>query len=127
MFHSKPLNMKNLFALLLTVLGLFCIQNVQAQSAQANQDEVKVVTVKVSGVCCNGDLATLKKKLVNQEGIDEVSADDAKKEATNIKVKYHTAIISEEKIRSLIEKTEGCEKPGELPYKVKAVTYLTPQ
>jgi copper chaperone CopZ len=119
--------MKNLFTLLLIVLGLFCAQNVHAQSAQATQDEVKVVTVKVSGVCCNGDLATLKKKLVNQEGIDEVSAENAKKEATNIKVKYHTAIISEEKIRSLIEKTEGCEKPGELPYKVKAVTYLTPQ
>lgn len=119
--------MKNLFAALLTLVCLGFTQGLMAQSAQAARDEVKVVTVKVSGLCCNGDLATLKKKLVNQEGIDEVSADNAKKEATNIKVKYHTAFISEAKIRSLIEKTEGCEKDGEMPYKVKAVTYLSPQ
>lgn len=56
-----------------------------------------------------------------------MTADNAKKEATNIKVKYHTALVSEAKIRSLIEKTEGCENDGELPYKVKAVTYLSPQ
>ncbi|WP_353484661.1 hypothetical protein [Haliscomenobacter sp.] len=119
--------MKNVFATLLTMVGLCFAQGLQAQTANAPQDEVKVVTVKVSGVCCNGDLATLKKKLVNQEGIDEVTANDAKKEATNIKVKYHTGVISEAKIRSLIEKTEGCEKDGELPYKVKAVTYLSPK
>ncbi|WP_353484339.1 hypothetical protein [Haliscomenobacter sp.] len=116
--------MKNVFAAFLTFSCLFFAQNGMAQTANAPQDVVKVVTVKVSGVCCNGDLATIKKKLVNQEGIDEVTADNAKKEATNIKVKYHTGIVSEAKIRSLIEKTEGCEKPGDLPYKVKAVTYL---
>ena len=119
--------MKNVFAAFMTFTCLFFAQTLMAQTASASKDEVKVVSVKVSGVCCNGDLATIKKKLVNQEGIDEVTADNAKKEATNIKVKYHTALVSEAKIRSLIEKTEGCENDGELPYKVKAVTYLSPQ
>ena len=116
--------MKNVFAALLTFACLFFAQTLMAQTASASKDEVKVVSVKVSGVCCNGDLATIKKKLVNQEGVDAVTAGDAKKEATNIKVTYHPGLISEAKIRSLIEKTEGCEKPGDLPYKVKAVTYL---
>lgn len=119
--------MKNVFVAFLTLICVGLAQGLMAQTAQAAKDEVKVVTVKVSGVCCNGDLASIKKKLVNQEGIDEVTADNAKKEATNIKVKYHTALVSEAKIRSLIEKTESCEKDGELPYKVKAVTYLSPQ
>ncbi|AEE49644.1 heavy-metal-associated domain-containing protein [Haliscomenobacter hydrossis] len=116
--------MKNVFAAFLTFACLFFAQNGMAQTANAPKDEVKVATIKISGLCCNGDLATLKKKLVNQEGVDEVTADNAKKEATNIKVKYHTGVISEEKIRSLIEKSAGCENPNETPYKVKAVTYL---
>lgn len=120
--------MKNVFAALLTFACLFFAQNLMAQTASATKDEVKVATIKVSGLCCNGDLATLKKKLVNQEGVDEVTANgDAKKEGTSLKVKYHADVISETKIRSLIEKSTGCDNPNETPYKVKAVTYLTPQ
>lgn len=122
---QNHLTMKNVFAALLTFACLFFAQNLMAQTASATKDEVKVATIKVSGLCCNGDLATLKKKLVNQEGVDEVTADaNAKKEGTSLKVKYHAGIISEEKIRSLIEKSAGCENPNETPYKVKAVTYL---
>jgi copper chaperone CopZ len=114
---------------LATLLGLVCMffaQDLAAQNAKPVKDEVKVMSVKVSGVCCNGDLSTLKKKLVNLEGIDEVTADNAKKEGTNFKIAYHSAVISEEKIRQMIEKSEGCES-GESPYKVKAVSYLSSQ
>jgi copper chaperone CopZ len=118
--------MRKVLATLLGLAFVFFAQDLAAQNAKPVKDEVKVMSVKVSGVCCNGDLSSLKKKLVNFEGIDEVTADNAKKEGTNFKITYHTSLVSEEKIRQMIEKSEGCES-GESPYKVKTVSYLSSQ
>jgi copper chaperone CopZ len=117
--------MKKALFFFATLLILCCATQVQAQTKQnAKADEVKVMTIKVSGVCCNGDLGSLKKKLVNQEGIDEVSANEANKAGTHFKITYHPSLISEQAIRNVIEKSEGCES-GESPYKVKTVSYLS--
>lgn len=92
---------------------------VNSAKAQAN-DTLKTATIKIKGISCTMDLPIIKKKLVNEEGIDDVAYSEVKSEAVFFTVKYHTAIISEKQIRTTIENAPSCDDPSEKPYKVKS-------
>ena len=94
------------------------------KSIAQTTDTLKIAKVKVKGITCTMDLPIIKKKLVNQEGIDEVTYSEVKSEAVFFTVKYHTSVISEKQIRATIEAAPSCEDPNELPYKVKSFNLL---
>jgi hypothetical protein len=64
-------------------------------------------------------MPTIKKCLLNQDGIDEVTFTERKGDLSVFKVVYHTSAISEEQIRQAIEATPGCDDPSDKPYRVK--------
>ncbi len=107
---------KILYALLICFATMILKSN-----AQTIQDSVLTVQVKVGGIGCGGDMGIIKKKLINQEGIDEVTFTDNKGDASTFTVTYHTSIVTEKKIREVIESAPCCDNPNEFPYKAKTV------
>ena len=91
-----------------------------AATAQTATDTLKMATIKIKGISCPMDLPIIKKKLVNQEGIDDVNYSEVKSEAVIFTVKYHTSVITEKQIRTTIENAPSCDNPNEKPYKVKS-------
>lgn len=87
--------------------------------AQAN-DTLKIATIKIKGISCTMDLPIIKKKLVNEDGIEDITYSEVKSEAVVFTVKYHTAIITEKQIKTVIENAPSCDNPEEKPYKVKS-------
>lgn len=103
--------------ILLTIfLGIFFAQNSFGQNPK---DTLKTISVKITGITCEGDLPIIKKKLINQPGVDEVTYEKAKTDTVNFVIKYHTSAIDEKKIRKTIEAAPSCDYPGVFPYKVK--------
>ncbi len=90
-------------------------------NAQNSKDSVLIIKVNVGGIGCGGDMGIIKKKLINQEGIDEVTFTDKKGDASTFTVTYHSSIITEKKIREVIESAPCCDNPNEFPYKAKTV------
>ncbi|MBI3235693.1 MAG: hypothetical protein HYZ42_16925 [Bacteroidetes bacterium] len=46
---------------------------------------------------------------------------DKKNGASNFTIVYHTAFITEAKIKELVEAAPCCDNPDEFPYKVKPI------
>lgn len=110
--------MKKVISLII-ILAAFASGSVFGQSTN---DTLKITTIKVSGISCNGDMPLIKKKLINQEGVDEVNYTEAKSGSVTFTIKYHTSIITEKKIREIIEASPSCDNPNVFPYKTKPVT-----
>jgi hypothetical protein len=64
-------------------------------------------------------MPTIKKRLLNQDGIDEVAFTDISGETSVFTITYHTSVTSREQIEKTIESTPGCDNKNETPYKVK--------
>ena len=117
LFNSiKPYYMRTIFSITIIFIMLGVINSAKAQA----NDTLKTATIKIKGISCTMDLPIIKKKLVNEEGIDDVTYSELKSEAVFFTVKYHTAIITEQQIRSAIENAPSCDDPSEKPYKVKS-------
>lgn len=112
--------MKNLFSVLATLCLVF---SCSIAFSQSGADAYLTAQFKVSGITCSGDMPVIKKKLINQEGIDEVAFTEAKNGVVTFTIKYHSAVISEKRIREVIESAPSCDRPDEYPYKAK---FLTP-
>lgn len=108
--------MKRIFHVLIVFItvSLFSI-HAGAQTA----DSVKTAVVKVGNLTCNGDMPTIKKQLLNQEGIDEVTFTPRTDGMSTFTVHYHTAITNRKKIEKVIETTPGCDDKSSTPYRVK--------
>ncbi len=85
------------------------------------KDTVKTSTVKVEGITCELEMTDIKKKLINQPGVDEVTYSKGASGMVTFTVKYHTSIITAKKIKEVIESAPSCENPNEFPYKVKSI------
>jgi hypothetical protein len=83
-------------------------------------DTVKVATISIKGISCKMDLPIIKKQLINQEGIDEVTYSEPISGEVYFTLTYHTAFITESIIKKAIETAPSCDNPGELPYRVKS-------
>ncbi len=108
--------MKTIISIIILFIALGVTNTVQAQA----NDTLKTATIKIKGIACTIDLPIIKKKLVNEEGIDDVTYSEVKSEAVIFTVKYHSALITEKQIRAAIENAPSCENPNEKPYKVKS-------
>ncbi len=102
-------------------LLICCAMIASNTKAQTVKDSVLTIQVKVGGIGCGGDMSIIKKKLINQEGIDEVTFTDKKGDASTFTVTYHSSIVTENKIRELIESAPCCDNPNEFPYKAKTM------
>lgn len=95
------------------------IFSIQANAQQSSgQDSILTAVIRVGNLHCNGDMPTIKKNLLNQEGIDDVTFTERHSESSEFSVKYHSAATSVSAIEKAIESTPGCDAPTETPYKV---------
>ncbi len=81
-------------------------------------DTVKTATIQVINLHCANDMPTIKKRLLNQDGIDDVSFTPLRYESSSFTIHYHTAVTTAQQIEQLIETTPGCDDPNEHPYRV---------
>lgn len=89
-----------------------------AAQAQSNVDSVLTTEIKVVNLHCNNDMPTIKKRLLNQDGVDEVKFTDRNGDASVFTIVYHTAATSRPQIEKAIETTPGCDDKTETPYRV---------
>ncbi|MES2704025.1 MAG: hypothetical protein V4649_15395 [Bacteroidota bacterium] len=82
-------------------------------------DSVKKLEIKVSNLHCNNDMPTIKKRLLNQDGIDEVTFTDIASECSLFTITYHSSVTGQPQIEKVIESTPGCDDKSSTPYKVK--------
>jgi copper chaperone CopZ len=82
-------------------------------------DSVKTATIKVGNLHCNGDMPTIKKRLLNQDGIDDVAFTERDGEVSTFTVTYHSSVTNEPAIHKAIETTPGCDDKSETPYRVQ--------
>jgi copper chaperone CopZ len=87
--------------------------------ASAQPDSVKKAVIKVTNLHCGNDMPTIKKQLLNREGIDEVTFTDIARETSVFTITYHTIATTQEQIEQAIESTPGCDDKNSTPYKVK--------
>jgi len=92
--------------------------SINTATAQAI-DTVKKITIKVTNLHCGNDMPTIKKNLLNQDGIDEVVFTDLSRESSMFTITYHTSVTSREVIEKVVEATPGCDDDKETPYRVK--------
>ena len=107
------------------IIALVAITIGTTAFGQSTTDTLKSATIKVSGISCNGDMPLIKKKLINQEGIDEVNFTEAKDGAVTFSVKYHSSMTTEKKIRVVIEAVPSCDNPNLYPFKTKTLNSKT--
>ncbi|MCF8449937.1 MAG: hypothetical protein K9G49_08720 [Taibaiella sp.] len=109
--------MKNLITYIIIVVAAAFYT--QKAAAQTSIDSIKKVQIKVKNLHCNNDMPTIKKRLINQDGIDEVTFTDISSGTSVFTVTYHSSITNQELIEKNIESTPGCDNKDETPYKVK--------
>jgi copper chaperone CopZ len=102
------------FLIIALAAALFSTDS-KAQAA----DSVLQVTIKVANLHCNNDMPTIKKRLINQDGIDEVSFTDISGTISTFTISYHNSVTNPATIEKLIETTPGCDDPASTPYKIK--------
>lgn len=109
--------MKHILASLLVAIiaTTLSFSSTSAQTA----DSVKTATIRVANLHCNGDMPTIKKRLLNQDGIDDVAFTERDGELSTFTIKYHTSVTSETAIHKAIETTPGCDDKSETPYRVQ--------
>lgn len=98
---------------------LFILFAAPAAMHAQNTDSLVVATLKVANVHCNNDMPTIKKRLLNQEGIDEVNFSPINGDVSVFSISFHSAVTNIAAIERVIETTPGCGNPQSTPYKVK--------
>jgi len=107
---------KSIFNSIVALLAAILLSSTAA-SAQT-PDSVKTATIRVGNLHCNGDMPTIKKRLLNQDGVDDVAFTDREGERSTFTVTYHSSATTEAAIERAIETTPGCDDQSETPYRV---------
>lgn len=110
--------MKSLTAIFFILPIIICSTQKAAAQAAPAPDSIKTSVIKVGNLHCDGDMPTIKKRLLNQDGIDEVTFTERSNETSVFTVVYHSAASSEALIRKAVESTPGCDDQSETPYRV---------
>ncbi|WP_126246153.1 heavy-metal-associated domain-containing protein [Chitinophaga rhizosphaerae] len=106
--------------IIILAISLFTILGTATKaSAQSAPDSLKKATIVVHNLTCNGDMPTIKKQLLNQDGIDDVVFTNRANGQSTFTISFHTSVIDRKTIESVIEKTPGCDDKSVTPYKVK--------
>lgn len=88
-------------------------------AAVAQADSAKKTVLNVTNLTCNGDMPTIRKALLNQDGIESVTFTPRVAGASTFTIMYLGQVISPEQIRKAIESTPGCDDKSTTPYRVK--------
>lgn len=107
--------MKSVFSTLLISIGFFFI----SQSVSAQSDTAKKTVITVVNLTCDGDMPTIKKRLLNQDGIETVDFTKRSAGTSDFTILFNGGVITLEQIRKAIESTPGCDDKSTTPYRVK--------
>ena len=108
--------MKSILALFLAFTAILFSPGAFAQTTAI--DSVKTAVIKVSNLHCDNDMPTIKKRLLNQDGIDEVAFTDRSNELSTFTITYHSSATTQAAIEKAVESTPGCDDQSETPYRV---------
>ncbi|MET6996769.1 heavy-metal-associated domain-containing protein [Chitinophaga defluvii] len=111
--------MKKIFASIIALMAIVTIAFPTAAQSKESTDGVKKVVIKVGNLHCNNDMPTIKKQLLNQDGVEEVAFTAIAGASSIFTITYHGAATSQEQIEKAIEATPGCDDKSTTPYKVK--------
>ncbi len=107
-----------LFGAALLCALFFSFSSAKAQNATADP-EIKTLVLPVVNLHCNGDMPTIKARLLNQEGVMEVAFTERRGDLSTFTIQYHSEATTAEAVEKAIESTPGCDAPDEMPYRVK--------
>ena len=113
----KTSTMNKLFSIV-AILFIF-ISNANKVTAQTASDGSAKTTIKVTNLHCNNDMPTIKKRLLNQDGVEDVTFTAISNESSTFTVTYQNSVTTQDQLEKTIESTPGCDAPDETPYKVK--------
>lgn len=105
--------------LILCVIAIAALLFPSLSASAQTLDSVKIATIKVRNLHCNNDMPTIKKQLLNQEGVEEISFTPIDGDLSTFTVSYHSSATSQTLIEQAIEATPGCDDPSSRPYKIK--------
>ena len=111
--------MKKTFVASLLIAGLLFISNNSFAQQATTKDSIVTAVIKIGNLNCNGDMPTIKKQLLNEEGIDEVTFTSRVDKASTFTIVYHSSVTSQQKIEKVIESTPGCDDKSSTPYRVR--------
>lgn len=103
---------------LLSCAAAILVCSFSSQAQTATTDSLKTAVIKVNNLHCNGDMPTIKKRLLNQEGVEEVTFTDRDGVRSTFTITYHSSATTEASIEKAIEATPGCDDQSETPYRV---------
>lgn len=106
---------KLISSILIIIVSFFTSFSAVAQ----NTDSLIVTTIKVKNLHCNNDMPTIKKRLHNQEGIEDVNFTPIAGDVSTFTISFHSSATNQASIEQAIEATPGCDDPLSRPYKVK--------
>jgi len=109
--------MKKIFASLIAIIAITFTTATFAQETKG--DGSKTAIIKVSNLHCNNDMPTIKKQLLNQDGVEEVAFTAISNESSTFTITYQSAATNQDQIEKTIESTPGCDDQSEKPYRVK--------
>ncbi|MBS1616202.1 MAG: hypothetical protein JST06_08820 [Bacteroidetes bacterium] len=110
--------MNTMCKILLACIALLLAGAPAAEAQSAAPDSVKTVLIKVRNLHCDGDMPTIKKRLINQDGIDDVAFTERDGSQATFTITYHSSATREDVIEQAIESTPGCDDKSETPYRV---------
>lgn len=89
-----------------------------AQAGSTASDTATTITVKVKGVTCKNDLATLSDNVKELKGVADCKSGKMGP-VSEFQITFNPAVVSTKEIYKAIENTAGCSDPKDRPYKVK--------
>jgi copper chaperone CopZ len=105
---------KKIFIAVLFVMGFNNVVLANSQHTVADT----TIKIKVKGVTCNNDLATLSNNVKELKGVADCKP--GKAGAVSVfNVTYNPALVSTKEIYAAFENTGGCSDPNDRPYKIK--------
>lgn len=110
--------MNTMCKIFIACIAMLLADSPAANAQSASPDSVKTVLIKVRNLHCNGDMPTIKKRLINQDGIDDVVFTERDGSHSTFTITYHSSATSEAVIEKAIESTPGCDNKSETPYRV---------
>lgn len=110
--------MKKIFSIL-ALLCITCFAAIKSAAQQISSDSLLTTEVKVFKLSCDGDMPTIKKQLLNQDGVMDVNFTTRTNGGSTFTVQYIAGVTDRKGIIRSIESTPGCDDKSSTPYRVK--------
>lgn len=94
----------------------------QTQNSQRQTSSVKdtTVTIKVTGITCNGDLAMIADHVKKVGGVSDCKQVGKASTASSFEIRYDPSKTTYASLVKTVEATPSCDYPDKRPYKVKS-------